>query len=113
MATGPAAVKSCEPILHPPMVPSSRSSSASASSKRSTSSATSSRSTTRAPPVVSDIGVVLLQAAHLLLPLQQRLDGADGRLGAVQSQVVRNILRDRGAANLERVLARAPVLRRV
>ena len=33
----------------------------------------------------SGIGVVLLQAAHLLLALEQRLDGADGGLGAVHA----------------------------
>ena len=38
----------------------------------------------RRSPDGSGIGVVLLQAAHLLLALEQRLDGADGRLGAVQ-----------------------------
>src|SRR5262245_41353650 len=113
MATGPAAVNSCEPILHPPTVPSSRSSSASASSRRSTSSATSSRSEARGLPACSDIGVVLLQAPDLLLALEQRLDRADGRLGPVQREVVRNVPRHRGTADLERVPARAPVLRRV
>src|SRR5215831_16579754 len=112
MATGPAAVNSCEPILHPPTVPSSRSSSASASSRRSTSSATSKRSAARVP-ALSDISVILLQAPDLLLALEHGLDRADGCLGAVQREVVRNVPRHRGAADLERVLASAPILRRV
>src|SRR6267142_1500469 len=112
MATGPAAVKSCEPILQPPTAPSSRSSSASASSSRSTSRATSTRSCT-APADCSGIGVILLQATHLLLALEQRLDRADGGLGAVQGEVVGNVLSDRGVADRERVLAGAAVLRRV
>src|SRR5215831_3266896 len=112
MATGPAAVNSCEPTLHPPTVPSSRSSSASASSRRSTSSATSSRSAARVV-ALSDIGVVLLQAPHLLLAFEHGLDRADGCLGAVQREVVRNVPRHRGASDLERILAGAPILRRV
>src|SRR5437763_1664643 len=84
-ATGPAAVKSWLPILQPLTSPPSRSIKASASSSRSTSRATSKRSR------ASAIGVVLLQAAHLVLALEQGLDGADGGLGAVHREVVGNV----------------------
>src|SRR6267142_1909926 len=106
-ATGPAAVKSWLPILQPVTSPARRSSSASASSSRSTSSATRRRSRGSA------IGVVLLQAAHLVLALEQRLDGPDRRLGAVHREVVGDVVVHRGAADEVRVLARAAVLGRV
>src|SRR6185369_5971035 len=111
MATGPAAVKSCEPILQPPTAPASRSSSASASSRRSTSSATYRRSDGACGGGASGIGVVLLQAAHLLLALEQRLDGADGGLGAVHREVVGHVQVHGGAADQVGVLAGAAVAR--
>src|SRR5690348_6865628 len=101
-APGPAAVKSWEPIFTPLTAPSSRSSSAPASSSVSTSRATNRR---------SRISVVLLQAEHPMLALQQRLDGADGRLRAVDGEVVRNVLAHGGSPDGRRVLARPPVLR--
>src|SRR4029453_4997503 len=112
MASGPAGVKSWEPILQPPTAPSRRSSRVSASSSRSTSSATNTRSSAGSRGG-SGIGVILLQAAPLLFALEQRLDGADGRLGPVQRQVVGDVLGHRGTTDLERVLAGATVLRRV
>src|SRR5215510_1957618 len=108
IAAGPAAVKSCEPILHPVMIPSRCLSSLSASSRLGTSRATSSRSAG-----LAEVGMVLLQAQHPELALQQRLDGADGGLDAVDRGVVRDVLRDRRAADYRRVLAGAPVLGRV
>src|SRR5262245_50664333 len=108
IAAGPAAVKSCEPILQPVMIRSRRPSSASASSRLGTSSATSSRSAG-----LAEVGMVLLQAQHPELALQQGLDGADGGLDAVDRGVVRDVLRDRRAADDRRVLAGAPVLGRV
>src|SRR5439155_6067061 len=85
-AAGPAAVNSCEPILAPIVsggpAPASRSRSPSASFSVSTSRATQSR---------SGIGVVFLQAQHLVLALEQRLDGADGRLRAVDREVIGDV----------------------
>src|SRR5881296_829258 len=108
IAAGPAAVKSCEPILHPVMIPSRRPSSASASSRLGTSSATSSRSAG-----LAEVGMVLLQALNPELALQQGLDRADGGLDAVDRRVVGDVLRDRGPADDRRVLAGPPVLGRV
>src|SRR5215510_7006385 len=108
IAAGPAAVKSCEPILHPVMIPSRCLSSLSASSRLGTSRATSSRSAG-----LAEVGMVLLQAQHPELALQQRLDGADGGLDAVDRRVVGDVLRDRGAPDDRRVLPRAAVRRRV
>src|SRR5439155_8242185 len=76
----------------------------SASLPVSTSSATHSRSRIR---------VILLQAQHLLLALQPGLDGADRGLRAVDGEVVGDVLRDGGAPDGGRVLARPAVLRRV
>src|SRR5262245_58894336 len=108
IAAGPAAVKSCEPILHPVMIPSRRLSSASASSRLGTSRATSSRSAG-----LAKVGMVLLQAQHQGLALEQSLDRADGGLGAVERRVVGDVLRDRGAPDDRGVLPRAAVRRRV
>src|SRR5437867_10860879 len=87
IAAGPTAVKSCEPILHPVRIPSRRPSSASASSRLGTSSATSNR-----PAALAEVSVVLLQALHPELALQQGLDRADGGLDAVDRGVVGDIL---------------------
>ena len=107
MATGPAAVKSCEPILQPPTAPSSRPSNESASSSRSTSRAMRTRSAGRGG--LTD-RVILLQAPHLVLALEQRLDRPDGGLDAVDGEVVGNVLGDRGMADQIRVLAGPAVL---
>src|SRR4030095_5278682 len=108
IAAGPAAVKSCEPILHPVRSPSRRASSDSASSRLGTSSATSRRSA-----ALGEASVVLLQARDTKLPLQQRLDGADGGLGAVQRRVMGNVLGHRGAPDDSRVPSSSPVVRGV
>src|SRR2546423_5815760 len=95
-AAGPALVKSWEPIFTPLTASSNWSSSRPASSSESTSSATKSR---------SRIGVVLLQASHVLLALEERLDGADGGLSAVDGEVVGDVLADGRAPDGRRVLA--------
>src|SRR5436190_1841248 len=108
IAAGPAAVKSCEPILHPVRIPSRRRSSASASSRLDTSSATSTRSAG-----LAEVGMVFLQALHQGLTLEQSLDRADRGLRAVERRVVGNVLGHRGAPDDRRVLARAAIGRRV
>src|SRR5262245_41991119 len=106
-AAGPAAVKSCEPILKWRTRPSSRSISCSAWPSVSTSRATIKRSRR------SRGAMVLLQRLDGDLALQQRLDAADGRLGAVHGRVVGNVLGHGGAADEVGVLPRPPVLGRV
>src|SRR4026209_255274 len=96
-AGGPAAVKSCEPILKRVAWPCSRSSSRSASARLSTSRATIRRS--RASMVV------LLQWLHGDLALEEGLDAADGGLGSVHRGVVGDVLGDRGAPDEIRVAA--------
>src|SRR6266852_6871068 len=104
IAAGPAAVKSCEPILQPVRIPSRRLSSESASSRLGTSSAIRIRSA-----VLGEGGMVLLQALHQRFALEQGLDRADGGLRAVERRVVGNVLSHRGAPDDGRVLARATV----
>src|SRR5687768_15035112 len=58
-------------------------------------------------------GMVLLQALNGDLSLEQGLDAAEGRLGAVHRGVVGDVLGDRGAADQVRVAPRAAVLRGV
>src|SRR5215510_6441661 len=108
IAAGPAAVKSCEPILHPVTRPSRRVSSDSASSRPGTSRATSRRSA-----ALGEASVVLLQALDAILALQQGLDRADGGLRAVECRVVRDVLGDRGPADDRRVAPGPAVGRRV
>src|SRR2546425_3720852 len=108
IAAGPAAVKSCEPILHPVRMPARRPSSASASSRLGTSSATSTRSA-----ALGEASMVFLQALHAVLALEQRLDRADGGLRAIERGVVGNVLGDRRAPDDGRVLPGATVVRRV
>src|SRR5207245_1941117 len=98
IAAGPAAVKSCEPILQPVSVPSSRPSSEAASSRLGTSSAIRTRSAG-----LAEVSVILLQAQHPELALQQGLDRADGGLDTVDRGVVRDVLRHRRAANDRRI----------
>src|SRR5712691_2275079 len=105
-AAGPAAVKSWLPILQPVTTPLSVSSSAVAWSRPSTSSATSSRS-------AGSRTVILLQARHAVLFLEERLDRADGGLDAVHRQVVGDLLGDGRAADERGVRAGASVLGRV
>src|SRR3989442_14444500 len=93
-AAGPAAVKSCVPILQPVTTPSRRARSPSASARLSTSSATRSR---------SGATVVLLQAQDLLLTLEQGFDGTDRGLGAIDRQVVGDVLHDGGRSEERRV----------
>src|SRR5881296_2118834 len=104
-AAGPAAVKSWVPILQPVTTPSRRRRSSSASARLSTPSATKRRS--------GAATVVFLQAQDLLLALEQGFDGADRGLGAIDRQVVGDVLHDGGAADQVRVLSRAAVLGRV
>src|SRR5262245_38817272 len=104
-AAGPAAVKSCDPILKRVTSPCRRSSRRSASARASTSSATIRRSWASM--------VVLLERLHGDLALEQGLDAADRRLGAVDGGVVGDVLGDRGAADEIGVPPGPPVLRRV
>src|SRR5262245_14674224 len=114
-AAGPLAVKSCEPILKWRTRPSRRSISRSAETTVSTSSATISRSlgSRDSSKNASGRGMVLLQRLDGDLALQQRLDAADRRLGAVHGRVVGDALGDRGPPDDRGVLARAAVLRGV
>src|SRR5678815_4443565 len=89
------------------MTPSRRSIMASAAPRLSTSRATKMRS------LGSRGGMVLLQTPDGDLALEQGLDAADGRLGAVHGRVVGDILGDRGAADDVGVLPRAAVLGRI
>src|SRR5262245_9270724 len=115
MAAGPAAVKSCEPILQPVTTLASASSKVSARASESTSSATNNRSRStvglrQARPLLL---VVLLQALDVLLALEQGLDGAYRGLHSIHREVVRNVLGHRGAADHVGILPRPTVLRRV
>src|SRR5207247_5515501 len=83
-------------------------SSVSASSRLGTSSATSRRSA-----ALGEVSVVLLQALHAILALQQGLDRADGGLRTVQGRVVGNVLSDRRPPDAGRVPPRPAVGRRV
>src|SRR5690242_8255902 len=102
-AAGPAAVKSCEPILKRVTTPWRRSTSRSASLRVSTSSATIRRSGV----------IVFLEWLHRDLALEQGLDAADGGLGAVHGGVVGNVLGHRGPPDQVGIAPRAPVLRGV
>src|SRR5262245_3465222 len=108
IAAGPAAVKSCEPILQPVTSPSRRASSDSASSRLGTSSATSKRSA-----ALGETSVILLQALDAVLALQQGLDRADGGLRAVERRVMRDVLGNRRPADDGRVPPGPTVGRRV
>ena len=104
---GPPAVKSWEPILKRRTRPSSRSARRSAWARESTSSATMRRSRG------SGGAMELLQRLDGDLALEQGLDAADGRLGAVHGRVVGDVLGHRGAADDVGVLPRAAVLGRI
>src|SRR5262245_55247936 len=137
-AAGPAPVKSWEPILKRRTTPSSRSASRSASVIESTSSATMKRSRgpgggppsladptktpggiargRDGPPISAGLSagaMELLQRLDGDLALEQGLDAADGRLGAVHGRVVGNVLGHRGATDHIGILPRAAVLGRV
>src|SRR6185369_14197740 len=108
IAAGPAAVKSCEPILQPLSTPSTRESSASASSRLGTSSAIKMRSAG-----LGESGMIFLKALHAELAFQERLDRADRGLDPVDRRVVGHVLRDGGAPDDGRVLPGPPVLGRI
>src|SRR5207247_3444983 len=106
-AAGPEAVKSWEPILNRLTSPARRSTRPTAPPSVSTSRATMRRS------LGSAVSMVLLERPDGDLSLEQRLDAADRRLGAVHRRVVGDVLRHGGAADDRGVLPRAPVLRGV
>src|SRR5438445_1375761 len=110
-AAGPTAVKSCEPILNRRAVPWRASTSAAARSRESTSSATISLSWGSRSSGAR--GIVVLERLHAHLPLEQGLDAADGRLGAVHRRVVRDVLGHRRPTDQIGVRAGAAVFRRV
>src|SRR5258705_6322569 len=121
-APGPAAVKSCEPILKRVASPSRRSTIRSASTRVSTSSATIRRSlawvggcmgASAGPLPARERMVVLLEWLDGDLALEQRLDAADGGLGSVDRGVVGDVQGHRAPADQVGVAAGPSVLRGV
>src|SRR5919106_1135841 len=113
-AAGPAAVKSWLPIFTPGAAPTSRLVASASRSRRASASASVSTSrATNSRAAGSEPSVILLQAPHALFPFEQGLDGPDGGLDAVHGEVVRDVLRERGAPERGGVLPGAAVLRRV